>query len=444
MRHFNEYFRGCYNRTMKNNRIVKIILIGLITIFLMVIVAFLIPSIRERILWKADEYKIKIDYALNPPEQSVFVPVETMPASPTLTKTATIFTTPTPLLDSETVVATNSPTPVPTTLPSQVKLEGIKYQDQHGLWNYCAPANLAMQLSYWGWDGDRLDTGQVLKPFEKDKNVMLYEMADYVLEHTNLQAIVRSGGDNDLLKNLLANGFPVLVEKGVFIKDISGKTSWMGHYAVINGYDDSHSQFITQDSYFSPDYPISYEDLINQWRSFNYAFIVVYPMDKQDLLVQVLGVLADDQQADRTAYEKAGEEINSTSANDLFFSWFNRGTSLVQLQDFAGAANAYDYAFKLYSQLPEAKRPWRIMWYETGPYFAYYYSGRYQDVIKLASLTIDAATEPYLEESFYWRALSYVALGDNQKALSDLYISLEYHPGFAPSVALLQQLGVTS
>ncbi len=429
---------------MKNNRIVKIILIGLITIFLLVIAAFLIAPVRERILWKVDEYKVRIDYALNPPEQSVFVPLETMPVAPLPSITPTIFTTPTPPSESEVVVATNTPTLSPTNLPSKIKLDGIKYQDQHGLWNYCAPANLAMQLSYWGWDGDRLDTGWVLKPFEKDKNVMLYEMADYVLEHTNLQAIVRSGGNNNMVKKLLANGFPILVEKGVFIKDISGKTSWMGHYAVINGFDDSLNQFITQDSYFSPDYPISYDDLTNQWRSFNYAFLVVYPMEKQDLLVQVLGALADDQQADRIAYEKAGDEINATSGNDLFFAWYNRGTSMVQLQDYAGAANAYDYAFKVYSELPEAKRPWRIMWYQTGPYFAYYYSGRYQDVINLASQTIDNATEPYLEESFYWRALGYVALGNNQKAISDLYTSLEYHPGFAPSVALLQQLGVSS
>ncbi len=416
----------------------------LIAVFLIVIAAFLIPSTRDRILWKVDEYKVRLDYALNPPEESVFIPGSTAAAVtiPTTTNTSLPSTTPT-INQSETQIATTTPTLMPTALPAAIKLDGIKYQDQHGLWNYCAPANLAMQLSFWGWNGDRLDTGGVLKPFEKDKNVMLYEMADYVLENTNLQAVVRSGGDIDLLKRLIANGFPVMVEKGVFIKDISGKLSWMGHYAVLNGYDDARAQFITQDSYFSPDYPISYDDLTKQWRSFNYAFLLVFPIEKQDQTVKILGPLADDQQADRVAYEKSNTEIGATSGDDLFFAWFNRGTSMVQLQDFSGAAESYDYAFQLYAKLPESQRPWRIVWYQTGPYFAYYYSGRYQDVIKLASLTIDAATEPYLEESFYWRALAFVALGENQKALSDLYTSLEYHPGFGPSVALMQQLGVT-
>ncbi len=379
-----------------------------------------------------------------PRKNSVFIPGSTAaPVTiPSTTITSLPSTTPT-INQSETQIATTTPTLMPTALPAAIKLDGITYQDQHGLWNYCAPANLAMQLSYWGWDGDRLDTGSVLKPFEKDKNVMLYEMADYVLENTNLQAVVRSGGDIDLLKRLIANGFPVLVEKGVFIKDISGKLSWMGHYAVLNGYDDSLSQFNTQDSYFSPDYPISYVDLTKQWRSFNYAFLLIFPIEKQDQAVNILGTLADDQQADRLAYEKSNTEIGSTSGDDLFFAWFNRGTSMVQLQDFTGAAESYDYAFQLYANLPESQRPWRIVWYQTGPYFAYYYSGRYQDVVKLASLTINAATEPYLEESFYWRALAFVALGENQKALSDLYTSLEYHPGFGPSVALMQQLGET-
>lgn len=427
---------------MSKIRLLQILLGGVIAFFLMVIAAFLIPSTRERILWKVDEYRVRLDYALNPPEEAIFVPVATIENNlPVFTATiAPPILTETPAVDETLIVVT--PTLVPTALPEMVKLDGITYQDQHGLWNYCAPANLAMQLSFWGWDGDRMDTGSVLKPYEKDKNVMLYEMADYVITETDFEAIVRSGGDIHLLKDLIANGFPVLVEKGVFIKDISGKTSWMGHYAVLNGYDDIKSQFLTQDSYFSPDYPISYDELIEQWRSFNYAFLLVYPYEKQEQVVQILGKWVDDQQADRLAYEKANLEINTTSGNALFFAWFNRGTSLVQLQDYAGAASAYDFAFEVYSKLPENQRPWRITWYQTGPYFAYYYSGRYQDVINLASLTIDSATEPYLEESFYWRALAFVALGENDKAISDLYTSLEYHPGFVPSVALMQQLGI--
>ncbi len=427
---------------MLKKNLAKIILGSILFFSVIVIVLFSVPSLREKVLWKVDQWKIQVDYALNPPEAVVFVPdaeqIESTPI-PLTTPTQTIQPTATHTVDA--LLSTATPTLEPTPLPSVVKLDGITYQDQHGLWNYCAPANLAMQLSFWGWEGDRLDTGQVLKPFEKDKNVMLYEMADFVIEQTQFQAITRSGGNLTLLKKLIANGFPVLVEKGVFIRDTNGKVSWMGHYAVLNGYDDEEQQFLSQDSYFRPDFPVSYDDLLSQWRSFNYLFLVVYSQDQETKLMEVLGEFADDRNADQIAYQLANEELFTTQGNDLFYAWFNRGTSMVQLQDYAGAAEAYDQAFLVYSQLPEKNRPWRIMWYQTGPYFAYFYSGRYQDVINLATLTIDAASEPYLEESFYWRARAYVAVGFTQSALEDLYQSLEYHPNFAPSVELLKQLG---
>lgn len=409
---------------------------------MVVIVLFSVPDLRDKVLWRVDQWKIQIDYALNPPEEAVFVPDVNQTRSspiPQTTPTITVQPSKTPTVDA--LAATLTPMPEPTPMPSAFKLDGVVYQDQHGLWNYCAPANLAMQLSFWGWEGDRLDTGIVLKPFEKDKNVMVYEMADFVINHTEFQAISRSGGNISILKRLIANGFPVLVEKGVFIRDVNGKFSWMGHYAVLTGYDDEKQEFISQDSYFKPDFPISYDDLITQWRSYNYIFLVVYPAELEAKLINVLDEYADDHNADQIAYQYANQELLTTEGNDLFFAWFNRGTSMVHLQDYAGAAEAYDQAFLIYSQLPEKDRPWRIMWYQTGPYFAYYYSGRYQDVINLASLTIDAASEPYLEESFYWRAQAYLAIGFTQNAIDDLNQSLEYHPNFTPSVELLKQLG---
>ena len=427
---------------MFNKNLAKIILGLVISFSLLIIILFSVPSLRERVLWRFDELKIRIDYALNPPEAVVFVPdASDLQATPIPINSPSPTLQPSLSPTTDIQIQTAIPTLEPTPLPEIVKLDGIRYQDQHGLWNYCAPANLAMQLSYWGWEGDRADTGKILKPFEKDKNVMPYEMVNYVMEQTQYLAITRSGGTIDILKKLIADEFPVLVEKGVYIRDVSGKVSWMGHYAVLNGYDDEKQEFLTQDSYFRPDYPVSYEDILSQWRSFNYIFLVIYTADQELKLMNVLGDYADDGNADQIAYQRANMEITENQGVDLFYAWFNRGTSLVQLQDFIGASESYDQAFQIYSQLAEKDRPWRMMWYQTGPYFAYYYSGRYQDVINLTTLTIDAASEPYLEENFYWRALAYVAVGEQQKAIQDLNTSLEYHPNFVPSVELMKQLG---
>ncbi len=401
-----------------------------------------IPPIRARASYYWDEVRVKIRYAINPPQEAVFVPQAITPLpSPTPSPTPTQQATFTPTAIPE---ATNIPLPTPTPLPVSVSLDGVRYMDQHGLWNYCAPSNLAMALSYWGWEGDRLDTGQYLKPFEEDKNVMPYEMVNYVEEMTNLSVVVRSGGTLDLLKLLIANGYPVLVEKGAMIVDYTGKLGWMGHYNLLTAYDDSAGQFLAQDSYFTPDYPVSYDTLQEEWLSFNYVFLVVYPPENQEQVFALLGNYADLQRAEQIALETAANMTVTETGLKEYFAWFNRGTSLVRLQDYAGAASAYDKSIELYNALEPELRPFRMLWYQTGPYFAYYYTGRYQDVVDMVDILIlRRVDKPYLEESWYWRAKAKVALGDLDGAIEDYRTALKYHPGFLPALQDLETLGVS-
>jgi tetratricopeptide (TPR) repeat protein len=214
----------------------------------------------------------------------------------------------------------------------------------------------------------------------------------------------------------------------------------MGHYVLVTAYNDADKRFTVQDSYYGPNQAMSYEDLTSNWRAFNYTFLVVYPTDRAQDVQRLLGTLVDEEYAYRSAAETASNEIYLLTGRDQYFAWFNRGTSLLWLQDYAGAAQAYDESFRHYSSLPENGRPWRMMWYQTGPYWAYYYTGRYQDVIDLATTTLGAMSQPVLEESYYWRALARLAVGDSKGALKDLRLSLEYHPGFEPALTQLEQL----
>lgn len=428
----------------------KKILLVLLGLFLISVIVTSLPPIRERITYRFDQIRTRVFYTFFPPEDAVFTPQQeaqvnaivqaTMQAAaPTPEPTITPRISPQP----DVVAVQATPTEMP--LPPMIALSGVRYEDQHGLWNYCAPATLSMGLSFWGWQGNRLDTGAFLKPFEKDKNVMLYEMVNYIQEETDLSVVLRSGGTPELLKKLVAGGFPVLIEKGTYIKEATtGKISWMGHYNLITGYDDQAGHYIVQDSYYQPDYPISYDLLLSEWRAFNNQFLVIYPAHQEEGVFKVLGDYVDPLLSNQIAAQKALDETKSLSDVDLFFAWFNRGSSLVLLQDYAGAAEAYDQAFGIYPGLSKDLRPYRITWYQTGPYFAYYYTGRYQDVIDLAGTTLDSALEPYLEESYYWRARAKLMLGDQDGAISDLRTSLEYHPNFQPSVEIMQQLGISN
>ncbi|MEW6567529.1 MAG: C39 family peptidase [Chloroflexota bacterium] len=396
-----------------------------------------LPPVRERLGWRVSNLRAEIWYALNRPEEALFTPNATVAAivqstlqaiAPTLTPTAS----PDP---TGTLAPTSTPTPEPTPLPEAVQLNGVRHEFQY--WNNCAPATLSMALSYWGWEGDQRDTARVLKPNPRDKNVMPYEMEAFVEEHTSLLAVVRAGGDLDLLRRFIAAGFPVIIEKGF---DVPGK-EWMGHYELLTGYDDQAQRFTAQDSYIGPDYQPTYDQIHTYWRHFNYTYLIIYPPDREAEVMALLGPQVDETANYQYAAQLASDEIYALSGRDQFFTWFNRGTNLVRLQDYAGAAAAYDNAYLLQPEIPSGQRPWRILWYQTGPYFAYYYTGRYSDVINLASLTLDIP-EPVLEESYYWRGLAREALGDVSGAIDDLRTCLQVHVGFAPCEAALERMGV--
>jgi hypothetical protein len=428
-------------------RLLKIFLV-LVVLAAGAVITYNLPPVHSRLAWRVDEWTARIRYALKPPEKVVFVPrgqltATGLPPSPTPPQTPTpqpsATSTHPPDQPTHTAEPTATPTPSPTPIPAQVILTGIVHEYQH--WNNCGPANLAMALSYWKWIGTQDDTAAYLKPNPRDKNVMPYEMADFVTEKTSLRVVVHLGGDMDLLKRLVAAGFPTIVEKGFEGVSFDG---WMGHYEVVNGFDDLKKVFIVQDSYIAPgeNLAVPYDQMVSNWRAFSYIFIVIYPPERESDVFSVLGPLADEKAAFEHSAQIASDEIATLKDRDQYFAWYNRGTTLVKLGDYNGAATAYDQAFALYANIPEAKRPWRMVWYQTGPYYAYYYTGRYGDIVTLATNTLEVASEPVLEESYVWRARAEIMLGQRDKAIEDLRTALKCHPGFAAALSDLQQLGV--
>jgi tetratricopeptide (TPR) repeat protein len=158
-----------------------------------------------------------------------------------------------------------------------------------------------------------------------------------------------------------------------------------------------------------------------------------------------LGPLSDEYAAAAHALDVAQSESQALTGINRYFAWFNLGTSHVALQQYVDAAAAYDNAFQVYAQLGDdnTTRPYRMMWYQTGPYWAYYYSGRYSDVINLANTTLkDTIASPDLEESLLWRARALYMAGQTQPAVSDYRAALKIHPGWAPAIQGLKDLGL--
>lgn len=421
-------------------RTIPFLILGITLLCLLGALAYNIPPIHDRLAWRVDNLRVAIKRYFNPPEQVVFTPQEQVEAivQGTLTAQAAAAIPSASPMVIETPSPASLPTLPPTLIPEQFSLTGIRHEYQK--FNNCAPANLSMVLSYWGWQGDQFQTRAYLRPnFEvDDKNVNPFEIVDFVEKNTEFDALWRVGGDLELLKRLVAAGFPVLIEKGLDPSD----DAWLGHYQTVSGYDNAGNSFLVYDSYEGPPeaYAVSYETVAQFWRHFNYVYVVIFAPERAAEVHSILGSQSDPQINFQSAAELAISETGSLSGREQFFAWFNRGASLVFLQDYAAAAQAYDTAFALYASLPQDERPWRLLWYQDGPYAAYYLTGRYQDVINLAHSTLINVDKPVLEETYYWRGMAKDALGDRAGAIEDLQRAYTLNPNSTPAGEQLRRL----
>ena len=97
--------------------------------------------------------------------------------------------------------------------------------------------------------------------------------------------------------------------------------------------------------------------------------------DRAADVAAILGEAADDRAMYLTAVVRSEEEV---IRRPDAFGWFNLGSSLVAMGDGSGAADAFDRARAL-------GLPWRMLWYQMGPFEAYAAVGRWDDVRALAA-----------------------------------------------------------
>ena len=388
-----------------------------------------LPVVQNQAYYRAAQLRARLFYFFNPPAAQAFNPSQqgTLDAGAVATLTAlapTPTATPTPLptdAPTPTATVTATATIAPTPLPKTVQLNGVKLELQG--FNNCGPTNLAMALSYWGWKGDQHVTEKILKPRREDRNVMPYEMLDYVQSQTDLMGIVRYGGNLDLVKQLVAAGFPVVFERGYMDRH----EGWMGHYGIITGYDDVKQEVTIPDSYLG-EIKMSYDDVRMYWAQFDDIYLVIFPVSRSEEVYKILGPQMDEAYNKNFALEQVTNRLYQMEGRELFFAWYSRGSILVEMNDYYGASQSFDKAFEVYAALPEEERPWRITWYQTGPFFAYYYTGRYHDLYDLAKQTLDKTPEDAIPETWVWLGRAAVALGDREEAVYDFRQALFWHP----------------
>ncbi|UCC65744.1 MAG: C39 family peptidase [Anaerolineae bacterium] len=327
---------------------------------------------------------------------------------------------------------TRTPTPAHRPAAPAVELTGFTHAWQ--TWNNCGPATLATHLSYWGSVLNQADVAAVLRPNKEDKNVSPEELATFA-RLQNLRALALASGDAARLRLLLSNGVPVLIETWLEPEPGDG----MGHYRLLTGYDDARQEWIAYDSYVStgvdPNEPyrgirLPYDEVDRLWAVFNHTCVVVYTDDQALAVMSILGEDADEVTMWQRALRSVQEEVQQRP--DDPFAWFNLGTDLVALSRFEEAAAAYDRAGVI-------GLPWRMLWYQFGPFQAYYETGRYEELIALADATLAVTSE--VEELFYWKGLGLQATGDLAGARRAFQRALALNPSYAGAATALSAVG---
>ena len=300
--------------------------------------------------------------------------------------------------------------------------------------NNCGPANLTQVLNWYGYDITQEDVASYLKPNSEDRNVSPWQIADYVNEQTfgQYRAIARSNGTLELVKEFIAAGYPVVIEKGYELPD----SGWWGHYLTVYGYDENLQEFYSQDSYLGPfdgsGRTDSYDYYQENWDAFNYTFYVVYQPAQEEEVMSILGPdLADDIAMWRATAARA--ELTTQTDPDDAFAWFNLGTALTRLGEITGEQQYYQGAAQAFDSAREIGLPPRMLWYQFRPYIAYWKSGRLDDVIALADATLETQGGRNVEETYWYKGHALAEQGFLTEARNTYAAALEVNENFYPA-----------
>ncbi len=400
------------------------LLIAMLGLVLIALLLYRIPAVNRRLSWRLD---IALTYlrGVIQPAGALPTPKSALPGvAPETRPTQTAISTPSP---APTLAITLPPspsptalpaTPTPTALPESVSLPAPDWVKQD--WNNCGPAALTMYLRYYGWGGDQYQISDLLKPARNDRNVNVEELDYYARNYAGwLDTRYRVGGNLELLRQLIAAGVPVLVEASMTFEGEYWPDDdlWAAHYLLVTGYDQTAGAFTVQDTFKGSNQVVAQELLDEQWQPFNRLYMLIYPPDQEALVKTILASAWEENLNRQQALAAAQAEIDADPQNA--FAWFNLGTNLLYFERYEEAAAAYDQARTL--GLPQ-----RMLRYQFGPFFAYFHSGRIDELMTLTQYALQRT--PNSEEALLWHGWGLYRQGDFNGAVADFRAALEVNP----------------
>ena len=299
-------------------------------------------------------------------------------------------------------------------LSSQALLNDNNYY-VHQTFNNCGEAALSMDLSFYGIHESQQALADILRPDNNttgkgdDKSTPPDEIAAQA-ETYGLVAYFRPNGNVDLLKRLVAAGFPVMT------RTLLNTSEDYAHYRVVKGYNDVTGEITDEDGIQGENVKFSYDDFLTLWKPFNYEYIVFATPTQQADLASILGAAADAPTAWGEAAQVATQALaanpNDTAAEfDLSVADYYTG-------DYASSVQAFE---KTGAALSE-----HALWYQLEPIESYYELGNYDKVFSLAQSIFSNGNATY-PELYVVEGESYLKEGDTAAAKTAFGTALQYN-----------------
>lgn len=294
--------------------------------------------------------------------------------------------------------------------------------------NNCGPATLSMILAWYGVNVSQKELGDKMRPYQNpkgdndDKTIFTHEFADWAQRY-GLRSVSRVNGSIELLKLFIANDIPIVVKTWLRTNED------IGHFRIVRGFDESKQVIIQDDSFEGPNKRFAYYDFLSMWQPFNFAYIIVYPEEKEALVQAIIGREWDETIAWRGALERAKQEEELAPEN--VYPIFNQSTSHYQLNEYQESVAAFERV--------EARLPRRMLWYQIEPILAYQKLGRYERVFSITDRILESGNRAYAE-LYQIRGEVYLEQGRVEQAREQFELALRYNPFFQPAIEALEQL----
>ena len=318
-----------------------------------------------------------------------------------------------------------------TSTPSAFWIENIQQHWQ--LYNRCSAAALRIQLSTFNFPGSHTDVARFLNPHPEDVSVRVEEMVQFVEQH-GMTGIVRTGGTPELLEQLIAAGFPVLIETAYYDTGDEYGT-WYSHNRVAMGYEAYPQEIMYVYDPLNgngPDNrgrPLPYYELEARWRHFNRQYLVIYFPEQE---AQVQAILGDQWDAEFNAQWTLEQATADRETYQDVFAVYNMASAYLALGDIEAAVEHFDRAREL-------GLPWRFFWYRFEALEAYVQAGRYDDALTIIRATLELERD--IDELYYYAGLAYEGLGNIERAQANFRVALQRNPHYTEAQIAAERVG---